>query len=86
MRNLTRYLLWAYVFTVPWDNLALPLVGTLSRAFGLVVVGAAVLTIAAEGRVRKPDAVLGFAIAFSVWSALSLFWTLSYENTLQTPG
>ena len=82
MRNLTRYLLWAYVFTVPWDNFALPLVGTVSRAFGLAVVGATVLTIAAKGRVRRPDAVLGFAIAFAVWSVLSLLWTLSYEYTV----
>ena len=34
MRKVTRYLLWAYVLTVPWDNFALPLVGTLSRASG----------------------------------------------------
>jgi O-antigen ligase len=84
VRNLTRYLLWAYVFTVPWDNFALPLVGTISRAFGLVVVGASVLTIAGEGRVRKPDAVLGFAIAFSVWSVFSLLWTVDYEKTVVT--
>ena len=82
MRNVTRYLLWAYVFTVPWDNFALPLVGTVSRAFGLAVVGAAALTIAAKGRIRRPDAVLGFAIAFTVWSVLSLMWTLSYEITV----
>jgi len=53
------------VFTVPWDNFALPLVGTVSRAFGLAVVGAAVVTIAVSGRVRRPDGVLGFEIAFA---------------------
>ena len=36
-----------------------------------------------EGRFRKPDAVLGFAIAFSVWGALSLLWTISYANTVR---
>ena len=83
MRNLTRYLLWAYVFTVPWDTVVLPLVGSVSRLCGLVVLGAAVLTLAVEGRFRRPDAVVGFAIAFSVWNALSLLWTLDYANTLQ---
>jgi O-antigen ligase len=82
MRKLTRYLLWAFVFTVPWDTVQLPLVGSVSRAFGLAVVGAAVLTTAIEGRFRKPDAVLGFAITFIVWVALSLLWTSSYENTV----
>jgi O-antigen ligase len=83
MRNLTRYLLWAYVFTVPWDNFLLPLVGSVSRLVGLAVVGAGVLTVIAEGQFRKPDAVLGFGIAFSVWTALSLLWTLSYANTIE---
>jgi O-antigen ligase len=83
MRNLTRYLLWAYVFTVPWDNFALPLVGTVSRAFGLAVVGATVVTIAVNGRVRRPDGVLGFALAFAAWSVLSLLWTLAYDHTVR---
>jgi O-antigen ligase len=83
MRNVTRYLLCAYVFTVPWDNFALPLVGTVSRAFGLAVVGAAVLTIVAKGRFRRPDAILGFAIAFALWSVTSLLWTLSYAHTVE---
>jgi O-antigen ligase len=83
MPSVSRYLLWVYVFTVPWDNFALPLVGTVSRAFGLAVVGAAALTIAAKGRVRRPDAVLGFVIAFTVWSVISLLWTLSYDHTVE---
>jgi O-antigen ligase len=82
MRNLTRYLLWIFVFTVPWDHLALPFVGSLSRAFGLAVVPVAVLSATVQGRIRKPDAVFGFAIAFSVWGALTLLWTISYEDTL----
>jgi O-antigen ligase len=83
MTKLTRYLLWAYVFTVPWDNFALPLLGSISRGFGLAVVGAAVLTSAVKGRIRTPDAILCSAIAFGGWNALSLLWTLSYPNTLR---
>jgi O-antigen ligase len=82
MRKLTGYLLWVFVFTVPWDNFPLPIVGSVSRVFGLAVVGAAVLTMLVEARFRKPDAVLGFATAFSVWGALSLLWTISPETTV----
>src|SRR6476661_956396 len=46
------------------------------------VVALAALTMVMEGRFRKPDAVVGFAIAFGVWSALSLLWTVSYEYTM----
>jgi O-antigen ligase len=82
VRNLTRYFLWAFVFTVPWDNFALPLVGSVSRAFGLAAITAAFVTAVALGRFRKPDAILGFAIAFSVWNLLSLVWTIAYDNTV----
>jgi O-antigen ligase len=82
MRNVTRYLLWLYVFAVTWDNVAVPLVGSFSRALGLAVACAAFLTMVVEARFRKPDAVLAFAILFGVWSALSLLWTISYENTV----
>jgi len=82
MRRLTRYLLWAFVFTVPWDNFPLPFVGSVSRVFGLALVGAAVMTTAMTGRFRKPDAVLGFSIAVSVWGALSLMWSISYDITV----
>jgi len=82
MRKLTAYLLWLYVFTVSWDTVELPFFGSLSRAVGLVVVGVAILTTVLRGRFRKPDAVLGFAVAFGVFSMLSLLWTISYQETV----
>ncbi|MEP7308726.1 MAG: O-antigen ligase family protein [Acidobacteriota bacterium] len=82
MRRLTRYLLWAFVFTVPWDNFPLPIVGSVSRVFGLALVGVALLTIVMQGRFRRPDGVLVLSIAFSVWGTLSLLWTISYETTV----
>ena len=82
MRRLTRYLLWAFVFTVPWDNFPLPIVGSVSRVFGLALVGVAVLTTVIQGRFRKPDGVLVLSIAFSVWGTLSLFWTISFDTTI----
>jgi O-antigen ligase len=84
MNILTRYLLWLYVFAVSGDTIALPLVGSASRAIGLVVVGTAVLTKVVEGRLRKPDGVFCFAMGFFVWNALSLLWTLSYGATMGT--
>jgi O-antigen ligase len=82
MSNLIRYLLWLYAFTVAWDTVSLPLVGSVSRALGLAVVGAAVVMTMVTGRFRKPDAILGFATAFGVWCALSLMWTISNEDTV----
>jgi O-antigen ligase len=81
MRKITRYLLWAFLFTVPWDNFPLPVVGSVSRVFGLALAGMAILTAAVQGRLKRPGAVLGFAIAYGVWGTLSLLWTVSDGNT-----
>jgi O-antigen ligase len=82
MRSVTRRLLWLFVFTVPWDIVMFPGVGALSRIAGLVTLAAALVTTMAEGRFRKPGAIFGFASAFVAFSTLSLFWTISYSNTV----
>jgi O-antigen ligase len=82
MVNLTQYLLWAYVFTLSWDNVPLPFIGSISRAIGLAVTGAAILTTMIHGRFRRPDRVLVLAIAFATWSALTVLWTVSYADTV----
>jgi O-antigen ligase len=71
------------MFTVPWDVIPIPGLGTSTRLVGIAVIGAAVLTVLAEGRFRKPDMIFGLAIAFTVASALSLLWTISYSATVE---
>jgi O-antigen ligase len=83
MRRVTRGLLLLFVFTVPWDVVTLPGVGTVSRIVATLALAAAVLTAATEQRFRKPNVVLGLAIAFTLVSALSLLWTVSYDATVQ---
>src|SRR4030095_11545557 len=83
MRKVTTALLLRFVFSVPWDVVPIGELGTLTRLVGIVLIGAAMMTIVAEGRCRKPDAILGTALAFTVASALSLIWTVSYSVTLQ---
>ena len=84
MRKVTERLLQAYVFTIPFESVTqVAGLGSLSRLLGIAAMGAAVLTIAAEGRFRKPDAILGFAFAFVAVSALSLLWTVSFPLSFQ---
>jgi O-antigen ligase len=83
MRKLTAALLWLYVFSVPWDIIPVAGLGTVTRLVGIALIGVALVTIMAEGRCRKPDAVFGMALAFTVASAMSLMWTVSYSATLQ---
>jgi len=77
MRRITEFLLCLYVFSIPWDFIPIPGIGSLARLQGIVVVAAVVLTVLSEGRIRKPDPVLGFATLFAVLSILSLTWTVA---------
>jgi O-antigen ligase len=81
MGSLTRLVLAAYAFTLSWDNISLPVIGSMSRAAGLAVTGLGIATIVMRGRLRRPDPVLLFATAFSAWSVLSLLWTVSFPDS-----
>ncbi len=82
MRKFTRLLLVAFVFTVPWDVVAVEGFGALSRLMGVATLGVGFLTLAMEGRFRKPNAILVLATAFTVSSALTLLWSISYPDTV----
>jgi O-antigen ligase len=75
-------LLWLFVFTTPWDVVPLPIVGSLSRAFGLATLATMLLVTLLNGRIRRPDRVLLSAIAFGSWSAMSLLWTHGVNGTI----
>lgn len=81
MAKITYYLLWLFVFTVPWDIVSLPYVGSISRLSGLAGIGTAVLTTALAMRFKKPDKILMLAIAFAVWCAATLLWSVSFGTT-----
>jgi O-antigen ligase len=83
MRSVTRILLWLFAFSVPWDVIAVPGFGTVSRLFGIAIVGASILTATIEGRFRKVDIVFVAASVFVASSAVSLLWTISLPLTTQ---
>ena len=83
MRKIALVLLCAYVFTVPWDVVVLPGIGTISRFIGLLAIAAGLLTTLTGARFRNPNAIVWFAGAFAAAAVLSLFWTISYDVTVE---
>jgi len=80
LRRLSFGLLWLTVFAIPWENvLTLQGFGTLSRLIGLAAGCAGLLSVAIDGKVRRPGPLLCAATAFAAWNALSLFWTVDPE-------
>jgi O-antigen ligase len=73
MISLAYAALWMFVFSVPWENvIAIPGVGAISRLFGMVALGLAVLAALVAGRVRRWRAFHVAALLFVIWSGCSV--------------
>jgi O-antigen ligase len=88
LHDLTYWLLLVLLFTVPWTGvLEIGSVGTISRAWGIVVAGMAAVTLLVERRPRRRllDAHL-LAIAYTAWVLASCYWSiappLSFDDAL----
>lgn len=83
MRKVVRWMLCVFVFTQPWDTIAWEGIGALSRVVGIVTLGAALITVGLQGRVRRPGAIFWLASVFVASSAVSLLWTVSTALSTQ---
>ena len=83
MRELAFAFLWLYAFSIPWDAVPIPGAGTAARGIGILALGCGLLAVVISGRMRKLGLILWLGMAFTVVSALSLFWTVSLPLTLQ---
>jgi O-antigen ligase len=83
MRKFAFWLLWVFVFSVPWEPFVrVEWVGSISRLFGLFVVGVGGLSMLLEGRIRKPGLIVALAAGFTLLAALSLLWTIAFDETM----
>jgi O-antigen ligase len=83
MRKLSFWLLWVFVFSVPWEPFVrIEWVGSISRLLGLLVVGVGGLSILIAGRIRKPGIVVVLGAGFTLLAALSLIWTIAFDETM----
>jgi len=73
MISLAYAALWMFVFSVPWENVvAIPGVGAISRLFGMIGLGLAVLAALTSGRVRRWHLFHVAALLFVIWSGSSI--------------
>lgn len=83
----SRLALWAlaaFVFFIPSDTgVTISGVGSLSRMVGLIAFGAGALSLVAGGRlrVRMPSLFLVVAALFTLWSAVTFFWSIAPSDT-----
>src|SRR5947208_6272833 len=82
MSNAAFWVLWCFVFVLPWDVLTqLPVLGSIPRLVGLAASAVGVLYILARGRVRPLSWFHLFAALFVLWAGASSFWSIDPEGT-----
>jgi O-antigen ligase len=74
--------LWLFVLSFPTEKaIHVEGFGTVSRLLGIFALGAGVLAVAINGKIRMPLAAHGALAAFVLWSALTMRWSLDPEAT-----
>jgi len=82
MNYLAFWIIWAFVFMIPWENIIVfPGIGTGAKVAGIMAIAVGSLIILARGKLRwHPFHAVSFL--FVLWSWISLFWTIAPEATL----
>jgi O-antigen ligase len=76
--------LWAFVFTVPWENMSMiPGLGTMGRTVGLVAFVFGVLAVADGDKLRTMTTPQVLIIVFGCWRALTYLWSINPDETLR---
>jgi O-antigen ligase len=77
MRRIALWLSWLLLFIVPWEYLfEKGTLGTLVRTAGIGLAGVWVLSVLAAARLRQPHPLHATMIAFALWCAASILWSL----------
>lgn len=84
MRTITYCLSFVMIFVIPWQNIVnIQGLGTISRATGLLVAILWGLSVVSTNRVRRPLAFHGAVFLFVLWNAVSIFWSVNTDSTLE---
>lgn len=79
--------LWLFCFAVPWENIILiPGVGTISKLFGIVAMGFAILAALSSARVRRLQPFHIAALLFVMWAGLGAFYVADEGRGLNKFG
>src|SRR5262245_27686090 len=83
MRRLTLWLSWLLMFVVAFEDLwQAGTLGTVGRVVGLALAGAWLLSAVAAGHIRPPRPIHYVMLAFALWCAASILWSISPEASL----
>jgi O-antigen ligase len=74
--------LWLFVLSFPAEKaIEIPGLGTISKLFGFVALGAGMLAVVIDGRIRVLTLAHGLLALFVLWTALTFRWSLAPDDT-----
>lgn len=84
MKRLAYLAALVLIFVIPWENtVEVRNIGTISRFIGLFAGVIWLLAVVVEGDVRRPNLYVVLVTGFVAWNALSLFWSIDPETTVE---
>jgi O-antigen ligase len=84
MRKIAFAGLWFMVFCIGWENaIMFPGLGSACRLVGIAATAMAAVYLISSGKVRRLKSPHVLMAAFVLWGALSYFWTVDQELTLE---
>ena len=82
MRKLSFWLLWAYVFSLPWEPfVSISSIGTITRLSATAAIAVAAIATMARGSIRRPGIIIWLLFALTLSNVLTLFWTIAVDET-----
>ncbi len=83
MRKVTFWLSLALIFVIPLENAVfIQGLGRLSKAVGLLAAALWIATVIITGQARKPRLFHAVIVLFVLWNAVSVFWSVDHERTM----
>jgi O-antigen ligase len=84
LTSLAFGLLYLFVFSLPLENsIVVPGLGTVGRIVGLAAFVLGLLSLLEVGKVRPPTLIHLVIVAYVAWSALSYFWSMSQDESVE---
>jgi O-antigen ligase len=77
-------LLYLFSFSVPLENsIVFPGFGTIGRVLGVAAFAAGILALLEIGKLRPPSVLHLVMVGYVAWVALTYFWSMSQEDTVE---
>jgi O-antigen ligase len=84
LTSLAFGLLYLFVFSVPLENsIVIPGIGTIGRILGLAAFLFGLLSLLEAGKLRPPALVHLIMVAYVCWAALTYFWSVSQDDSVE---